>query len=128
MASWTSLPDIPTARYDCGRVTLPNGDVLVFAGHDSSNNTLTSSELLDHNTQTWSTVGPVTTGRLVPGVILLNNGKVLTFGGSLHTGTDIATNTCEIYDPVAQTWSATGSMLTGRYLMANFLLADGTVL
>lgn len=127
-ANWTSLPDIPTARFDCGRVTLPNGDVLVFAGHDASNNTLTTSELLDHTTKTWSTVGPVATGRLVPGVILLNNGKVLTFGGSLHTGTDIATDTCEIYDPVAKTWSTTGSMGTGRYLMANFLLADGTVL
>ena len=128
MSNWSSLPDLPTARFDCGRVTLPNGDVLVFAGHDASNTTLTSSELLDHTTKTWSTVGPVGTGRLVPGVLVLNNGKVLTFGGSLRTGTDPATDTCEIYDPVAKTWSPTGSLITGRYLHANFLLADGTVL
>ena len=124
------MPDLPTARFDCGRVTLPNGDVLVFAGHDASKQRANFIQdcLTIMTTQTWSTVGPVATGRLVPGVLLLNNGKVLTFGGSLHTGTDIATPTCEIYDPVAQTWSSTGDMVTGRYLHANFLLADGTVL
>jgi hypothetical protein len=51
---------------------------------------------------------------------------VLVAGGEDATGTPL--KGAELYDPSAGSWSPTGSMLTGRYLHAAALLANGKVL
>ena len=59
------------------------------------------------------------------------SGKVLVTGGvtcdsqGLHCG---RTNTVELYDPVAGTWTATGSLITARYGHTATLLQNGKVL
>jgi hypothetical protein len=58
----------------------------------------------------------------------LPNGKVLVAGGLINSGINGATASAEIYDPVAKTWSATGSMTTARALATATLLPNGTVL
>ena len=56
----------------------------------------------------WTTAGAGTmiSARYNPTATLLPNGKVLVAGGSNGT----AFTTCELYDPVAGSWSATGSL------------------
>ncbi len=55
------------------------------------------------------------------------NGEVLIAGSEDHTTGVIGPN-AELYDPVANSFSATGSLVTGRYAAASSLLPDGTVL
>jgi hypothetical protein len=56
----------------------------------------------------------MTTARYVHTAVLLPNGKVLVAGGVDAGGNVVAT--AELYDPVAGTWSATGSLSAVRYL------------
>ncbi|MCI0621107.1 MAG: Ig-like domain-containing protein [Acidobacteria bacterium] len=70
--------------------------------------------------------------RIAPTVTLLPNGKVLIAGGSwcrssACNGWD-PLETAELFDPVTETFSATGSMSTGRTGHTATLLNNGTVL
>jgi hypothetical protein len=59
----------------------------------------------------------------------LANGQVLVAGGwSYTTDFDPSLSTAEIYDPAANSWTATGSMSTGRARFALVTLADGRLL
>jgi Galactose oxidase, central domain len=55
---------------------------------------------------------------------LLPNGQVLVAGGIVQVGVF----TAELYDPVAGTFTETGSLTTPRYEHSATLLNDGTVL
>jgi hypothetical protein len=57
---------------------------------------------------------------------LLANGKVLVTSGAPEC--DYASTDALIYDPVAETFRATGSMVRGRCLHTGTTLSDGTVL
>jgi hypothetical protein len=65
-------------------------------------------------------------GRSSHTATLLGNGKVLVVGGYDEFSTPTAT--AELYDPVAGTWSFTGSMATARAQHAATLLGSGLVL
>lgn len=64
--------------------------------------------------QTWTLTGSLGTERFLPTATLLPNGKVLIAGG--HSGTNgiVALSSAELYDPTAEVFSPTGSMLTPR--------------
>ncbi|MGH9794063.1 MAG: Kelch repeat-containing protein [Candidatus Acidiferrales bacterium] len=75
--------------------------------------------------------------RISPTATLLPNGKVLIAGGRWCGGTSVCTifdvsstirASAELFDPVTETFSATGSMSTGRTGHTATLLNDGTVL
>jgi uncharacterized repeat protein (TIGR03803 family) len=57
---------------------------------------------------TWSTIAAMSTPREFGGSVVLPSGKLLFVGGEYSDGSSIATelNTGEIYDPVANHWSA----------------------
>jgi N-acetylneuraminic acid mutarotase len=62
---------------------------------------------------------------------VLSDGRVLVTGGlvgTTATSDGVASSTVEIYDPVANTWTTTGSMRSPRSLHAAVLLRDGRVL
>lgn len=67
-------------------------------------------------------------GRWMHQSVLLDNGKVLSAGGWLAGGIPAATNTAELFDPIAQTWTLTGSMNIGRTGFAMVKLPNGNVL
>lgn len=52
-------------------------------------------------------------GRQYHTATLLNDGRILVVGGLGPNG--VVHRSCEIYDPVTDTWSATGSLIGGRY-------------
>jgi hypothetical protein len=58
---------------------------------------------------------------------LLSNGKVMLVGGADNFG-GYAASTAELFDPVTETFTPTGSMATARALHSATLLADGRVL
>src|SRR5579863_2924900 len=100
---------------------LPNGQVLLTGGTDGSGTVLNTAELYDPVAQTFTALSattgtPITMTSTRQGhtATLLPNGQVLLTGGTDGSGTVL--NTAELYDPVAQTFTAlsatTGTPIT----------------
>ena len=118
-------------------VRLADGRVLIAAVYAQ---TLASIEIYDPATQTFAYVGNMATNRNQPTVTLLPNGKVLLTGGLGDANAPLQTAELfdpsvpyvqpaeELYDPSADTFADTGSMLQLRQKCAAVALADGTVL
>jgi hypothetical protein len=105
---------------------LNDGTVLAVGGAGTANPSLASAELYDPASQTWSVAGPLAAGRYSHTATLLPSGKVLVTGGvNLTNGSASYLSASELYDPAAKTWSATGSMATGRFSHTATLLNAG---
>lgn len=128
--TWSLTNPMGTARTGHTATLLQNGKVLVAGGMDDSNNFLTTCELYDYQTGTWSSTGDMHQTHMMQAAVLLpndeGNGKVLLAGGINFTGTCMAG--CELYDPVAGTWTVTGTMFSARAYAAAVLLQNGKAL
>ena len=92
---------------------------------------ISSAETYDPATGTFTTTGSMTIPRNLQTSTLLANGKVLVAGGNtVDAGhpAPVATATAELYDPVAGTFAATGSMSGTRSWHVAILLLNGKVL
>ncbi|HEV2839896.1 MAG TPA: kelch repeat-containing protein [Chthoniobacterales bacterium] len=124
---WASTGSLANARYDATATLLPGGQVLVAGGYGGGS-TLASAELYNPVAGTWTTTASLSTAREKSRATLLPNGKVLVVGG-MRSGPDGAfLPTAELYDPVQGTWTATGSLSTGRVNHTATLLPNGEVL
>ena len=134
-------------RDQFGMVRLTGGNALAFAGcsgacTEADNQGYgfgvvgNSTEIYSFQSNTWTVVTPLTTPRgnfetsnLNQGAVVLQDGRVLACNGSTD-GVSQDTNTCEVYDPLANTWTLTesigGSSETGIHQMV--LLRTGKVL
>lgn len=123
-------------RSDHTATILPNAQVLIVGGVGNSNGVLGSAELYEYATPTWgvtkNAAGATTqmnATRAAHTATLLPNGKVLVAGGQSMTGTSfVALSSAELFDPSTGTWTATGSLVTGRYNHTATLLPNGKVL
>lgn len=118
-----------TVREQQAATLLPNGQVLITGGWNSSHNALNTAELYNPETQTFTAIGPtMTSGRVAHTSTLLPNGQVLITGGALIYGVNTL-NTAELYDPVAHTFTAlTAKMKALRAGHTANLLSSGQVL
>ncbi len=127
--TWTTKAAMATARTSPTATLLPNGKVLVTGGVTNTSTYLQTAELYNPATNTWTAAGTMTggVGRTRHTATLLGNGKVLVVGGS--TNGTASTATASLYDPSANTWSATtGAPTTGRFYHSATLLTTGKVL
>jgi hypothetical protein len=107
---------------------LPNGRVLISGGFDTSNNPLRSAELYDPVADTFTVTGSMGTARGNHASALLYTGQVLVAGGLIPgEGASVLTASAEVYDPVAGTFSPTGSMSVPRGQYFAMVLDDGTI-
>jgi hypothetical protein len=136
---WTAVGSMAEARQlhtATLLVTGPNaGKILVAGGISNPTFTaLTSAELFDPLTGTWTATGAMANPRGAHAAVMLtsgpNAGKVLVAGGLgiPVAGGLIQTDTAELYDPVAGTWSNTGSMVVSRHSFTLTMLPTGKVL
>ncbi len=105
------------------------GDVLVCGGGTGTLTAATglaSSELWDFRRMRTLPGPSMGTARALHLAVRLNDNRVLVVGGVNATGATLAT--CEIYDPVTNTFTGTGSMATARVLHAACRMADGRVM
>lgn len=107
---------------------LNNGKVLVAGGANSTGAILSSAELFDPVTGKWSSAGTMAVLRAQFTATLLPSGKVLVAGGCHGQYCWTRINGAELYDPAANTWSATGNLNDGTAGHAAVLLASGKVL
>jgi hypothetical protein len=112
-----------TGRYGHTATLLPNGKVLVVAGHDFS----PSAELYNPVSGIWTPTGSLTIGRIYHTATLLPNGKVLVAGG-IGPGPGQWSQSTELYDPASGNWTTTDSLATGREYHTATLLPNGKVL
>jgi Big-like domain-containing protein/Kelch motif protein/galactose oxidase-like protein len=125
--SWSPGGNLGVARVYFSAALLPNGEVLV-AGGCYVTPACGATELYDPTTNTWSAAASLAEGRYLFTMTSLQDGRVLAAGG--HSVPTIHSNVAgaEVYDPVANTWSAAGTLATARFMHSAALLSDGRVL
>ena len=123
--SWSQTGILSNPRVGASAATLPNGRIL-FAGGDSGNGPTASAD--SFNTDgTISAAPPMMYARSKHVSVALQDGRVLVAGG-LTTG-GVATNTAEIFDPVANSWTSVAlGMTEARSGATAAVLQDGRVL
>ncbi len=125
--------NLATAR-SAPAILLGNGKVLVAGGYscDANGNcaSLSSAETYDPNSSTFTSAGNMIIDRYGHTMTLLANGKVLIAGGEICSSSTscAALNTAELYDPVAGTFTATGSLNAARFNASAAVLSSGQVL
>jgi hypothetical protein len=126
--SWTAGPTLGAARQRHTTTRLADSRVLVAGGQGAT--PLASAEVLNPAAGQWVPVAPMVTARYGHSATRLADGRVLVAGGSgVRAGQeDGALVTAELFDPVAGTWTATGSLTDARTGHQAVLLSDGRVL
>lgn len=126
VASWTSsAPSIATVGPTTGQtIAIALGSTTISATIGA----LTTAAPLSVVTNMWSLTGSLSVQRVGHTATLLPNGKVLVAGGAdLFSGSGSVAS-AELYDPVAGTWSLTGSLSVPRFGHTATLLPNGMVL
>ncbi|MDC0714794.1 kelch repeat-containing protein [Stigmatella sp. ncwal1] len=134
--TWSPVGSLMENRRGYTATLLSSGKVLVTGGlHDTNGSgfvDLASAELYDPATSSWSSAGsmPYDTsvggngGRGSHAAALLATGEVLVVGG---VGGSVM-QSAVVYDPTANTWSATADTLDGRAFHTLSVLPSGEVL
>ena len=126
--TWTLTASMSDAREHFAAVVLASGKVLVVGGVGPSSTILGAAELYDPITKTWSSAGSLSVPRAAHTATLLASGKVLITGGCTSSPTCTATAVSELYDPVSNSWSVSGSLNTPRASHTAVHLGSGKVL
>ena len=113
---------------------LANGTVLLAGGtttDSTMSNVLMASAGMVYgpSTNTWTTTGNFVNPRYYHSATLLPNGQVLMAGGvALNVAFSQVGPSTEVYDPIANNWSAAGTLLNARDLHTATMLSSGTIL
>ena len=131
--TWTAAPQMPTERVAGHTATLlAGGKLLVVGGVKSAGAGSAAADLFDPAAATWTAVAPMNVMRSSHTATLLADGRVLVAGGSTVSSAAakgyVNNASAEIYDPVANTWTATPPMGAARSHHTATLLPDGKVL
>jgi hypothetical protein len=121
--TWIEIDSMHEARVFHAMVILPNGNILVTGGEgDSPNGVKATCEIYDFNTGKWRYTAPMNIARTMHSLVLLKNGKVLAIAGYRE-------RSCELFDPLIETWTITDSVPTLRlYNHTVTELKDGRIL
>ncbi|WP_354443409.1 IPTL-CTERM sorting domain-containing protein [Ottowia thiooxydans] len=123
--TWTATGSMASPRRSHGAVLMRDGRVLVVSGFHNGTGEVLGAEIYDPLTGLWSPVAPPLVPRYYASLNLLADGRLLLAGGSTAVG---ATGQSEIYDPAANTWTATGTLNYPRNGMMGSQMAVATVL
>lgn len=125
--SWSAAASMGVARSDASATVLTDGRVLVAGGDGPGGISLATAEIYDPATDTWSATASMAMPRTRSTATLLPSGKVLLIGGYNWTPVVSFTQTAELYDPVANTWTLMATPLSvPRSQHAAQLLTGGT--
>ena len=114
-------------RVGAAAVLLGDGTSVLVAGGVNSG-TLNTCEIFDTSTGNWTSVASqMSSGRALHSMVLLDTNSVLAVGGG--------SSTADLFNPVTNTWSATGNPVSARSLAniipfsggAHVLVAGGAV-
>lgn len=116
-----------TERVGATATALPSGKVLIAGGTDSTGTPTNTAEVFDPATGTTAaTHNNMSSPRALHSATLLGDNTVLIAGGATDNTADL-TNSADIYDPVANTFTATGPMLEALGAHTAALLDTGSL-
>jgi len=123
--TWSRTTTLMMARTRHKALLLVDGRVLVAGG--LTNAVLTSVEIFDPSTNAWKLVQPMNDARFDFDMVLLPDGRVLAAGGSNNAtqGELGALSSAEVYDPIADEWTALYPMHDRRRWPTLAVLSDG---
>jgi hypothetical protein len=122
-------PGISPRDYHTASYLPYNGKVIFIGGETAINSPLNTTDIYDPAINLVAAGPTMGMARSRHKSVVLRNGTVLVIGGLPVTGGLVkSTSTCEIYDPVSNTFSPTGRMNFGRTHATAVLLPDGRVL
>lgn len=126
--TWFTKGSLNLGVMDQRATLLLNGKLLITGGY-AKDGARPAAECYDPDAETWTVVAPMTSPRGDHTATLLRDGKVLVAGG-LGPTNNIRNplSSAEIYDPVTEKWTPTGSLNFGRSSHKATLLPDGRVL
>ncbi|MCU1296130.1 MAG: Kelch motif [Acidobacteriaceae bacterium] len=124
IGTWTSAASLSQSRSNASAVMLSDGRILVIGG-DGGSGPLQSAEFFATN-GTVASAAAMNVARSRQFAVVLNDDRVLV-GGGVSTGGG-TTNSAEIYDASADSWTKTSAMAEARANATAALLADGRVL
>jgi hypothetical protein len=137
---WSDVAQMATARDHFTATRLRDGSVLAVGGRRAYSFPPASfvyfldndsAERWHPRSNTWTPTAAPAFGRALQSATLLSDGRVLVAGGEVGAtarSDPVVSNTAELYDPVTNKWTRTGSMKSPRFLHAAALLRDGRVL
>src|SRR5258706_232603 len=119
--TWQPTGNLSVARAGASAAQLQNGSVLITGG-ESGSGPVASADIFNTD-GSISTVAPMNNLRANHVSVVLQDGRVLVAGGSTTSGG--VTNSAEIYDAIANTWtSIPGGMTAARAGATAALLND----
>ncbi|MGZ4246089.1 MAG: Kelch repeat-containing protein, partial [Solirubrobacteraceae bacterium] len=125
--TWTTGPDLGTARAGHAAVTGPDGCIYAIGGVIDSTGTVTNSvERYNPVTNAWGAVASMPTARQGLAACVVGN-LIYAIGG--QNSTSQALTTVEVFNTVAGTWNTTAlpSLPAGRAWLAASLGPDGLI-
>lgn len=125
--TFSYIGEMNSIRSGFTATTLKDGRVLITGGYGLE--ILSSAEIFDPATFTFTPIESMTIPRYNHTATLLNDGRVLIVGGQVRSrGRNQIFATAEIFDPITESFSSTGSMSHPRHKHAAALLPSGNVL
>ena len=127
---WVSGPPLGAARSGATGIALADGGVLVTGGRDAAG-IVASTEIVTAD-GTVVAVSPMGLPRAGHAAVLLGDGRVLVVGGTTTVATEegtaeAASNSIEIFDPLANAWAPAGALMAPRAKASAFRIEGGRV-
>jgi hypothetical protein len=114
-------------RVGATATALASREILIAGGTDTAGTPTNTAEVFDPATgKTTATLNNMSSPRAMHSATLLPDNTVLIAGGMTDNTGDL-TNSADIYDPTANTFTATGTMLEAIGAHAAVLLGTGTL-
>ena len=127
--TWSDTGTMGTPRSFHTATLLQDGTILVAGGYSyASSAVLASAEIYDPGRGTWRPTGHLRVGRYGHTMTRLRSGKILVAGGTYEDFLDLPTDSTELYDPVAGTWTTIANLPRAFSHHTATLLPNGTVL
>jgi len=128
-SKWAIADSLKIDREYHTATKLTDGRVLVTGGVSWTKEELTDCEIYDPKTNKWSEAAPLNIARGEHSATLLLDGEVLVTGGENYSNpTSSWLKSCEVYDPVKNTWTIVDSLLVPHAYHSAILLKSGLLL